>query len=330
MENKELNTQDTVMTPDVYKKTFWRTFPLQACFCFERMQNVGFAYMMVPALKKLYTDKKDISDALKRHLAIFNTTPAVVSFIAGASIAMEEKFKKAKDNGEEVDEESINAVKTALMGPLAGIGDSFFWGTFRIIGAGIGTSLAAKGSILGAILFLLIYNIPHLLVRYYGLKMGYKSGVAELTSNRIEERELTADDVLPGGARRVFLVREPDPSARVQCIDGHLRVGWAGDLNPAVFEARAWARNAPALILANRPGIFAKLGIAAVADFVAAALPVGQAFVASACKTSVQLAEKLDCFRSEDLVLTVHGLAHDLDASIGECCRHVVGQPFLR
>ena len=60
------------------------------------------------------------------------------------------------------------------------------------------------------------------------------------------------------------------------------------------------------------------------------ALPVGQAFVASACKTSVQLAEKLDCFRSEDLVLTVHGLAHDLDASIGECCRHVVGQPFLR
>ena len=96
MENKEVNTQDTVMTPDVYKKTFWRTFPLQACFCFERMQNVGFAYMMVPALKKLYTDKKDISDALKRHLAIFNTTPAVVSFIAGASIAMEEKFKKQK------------------------------------------------------------------------------------------------------------------------------------------------------------------------------------------------------------------------------------------
>lgn len=182
MENKESNTQDTVMTPDVYKKTFWRTFPLQACFCFERMQNVGFAYMMVPALKKLYTDKKDISDALKRHLAIFNTTPAVVSFIAGASIAMEEKFKKAKDNGEEVDEESINAVKTALMGPLAGIGDSFFWGTFRIIGAGIGTSLAAKGSILGAILFLLIYNIPNFLVCYYGLKMGYKSGVGFLAS----------------------------------------------------------------------------------------------------------------------------------------------------
>ena len=126
--------EESVMTKDIFKKTFWRSFPLQACFCYERMQNVGFAYQMVPALKKLYPDKKEASEALKRHLAIFNTTPAIVSFITGAAIAMEEKFKKAKDAGEECDEESINAVKAALMGPLAGIGDSFFWGTFRIIG----------------------------------------------------------------------------------------------------------------------------------------------------------------------------------------------------
>lgn len=177
-ENKTMTTtEESVMTPEVFKQTFWRSFPLQACFCYERMQNVGFAYQMVPALKKLYPDKKEAQEALKRHLAIFNTTPAIVTFITGAAIAMEEKFKKAKDAGEECDEESINAVKTALMGPLAGIGDSFFWGTFRIIGAGIGASLAAQGSILGAILFVLVYNIPHLLVRYHGLRIGYNSGV---------------------------------------------------------------------------------------------------------------------------------------------------------
>lgn len=172
--------QESVMTKEVFKKTFWRTFPLQACFCYERMQNVGFAYQMVPALKKLYPDKEEASKALKRHLAIFNTTPCVVPFITGASIAMEEKFKKARENGEECDEESINAVKTALMGPLAGIGDSFFWGTLRIIAAGIGVSLAAQGSILGAVLFFLMYNIPQLFVRYQGLKLGYKSGVSFL------------------------------------------------------------------------------------------------------------------------------------------------------
>ena len=172
--------QESVMTKEVFKKTFWRTFPLQACFCYERMQNVGFAYQMVPALKKLYPDKEEASKALKRHFAIFNTTPCVVPFITGASIAMEEKFKKARENGEECDEESINAVKTALMGPLAGIGDSFFWGTLRIIAAGIGASLAAQGSILGAVLFFLMYNIPQLFVRYQGLKLGYKSGVSFL------------------------------------------------------------------------------------------------------------------------------------------------------
>ena len=153
MANKKV--EKSVMTPDIFKKTFWRSFPLQGCFCYERMQNVGFAYQMIPALKKLYPDKKEASAALKRHLAMFNTTPAVVTFITGVTIAMEEKFKKAKDAGEECDEESINAVKTALMGPLAGIGDSFFWGTFRVIGAGIGASLATKGSILGAVLFFL-------------------------------------------------------------------------------------------------------------------------------------------------------------------------------
>jgi len=176
MTNKE-NMTTGVMTPEIFKKTFFRSFPLQACFFYERMQNVGFAYQMIPALKKLYPDKKDAAEALTRHMTIFNTTPAVVTFITGAAIAMEEKFKKEKEAGEDCDEESINAIKTALMGPLAGIGDSFFWGTFRIIGAGIGCSLAAKGSILGMVLFLLIYNIPHFLIRYNGLKIGYNSGV---------------------------------------------------------------------------------------------------------------------------------------------------------
>lgn len=176
------NKEESLLTKEDFRKTFWRSFPLQACFCYERMQNVGFAYQMIPVLKKLYPEKEEASEALKRHLTFFNTTPAVVTFITGACIALEEKFKKSKDSGEDFDVESISAVKTALMGPLAGIGDSFFWGSFRIIGAGIGASLALKGSILGAILFLLIYNIPHLFVRYQGLKIGYKSGVNFLSS----------------------------------------------------------------------------------------------------------------------------------------------------
>lgn len=62
------------------------------------------------------------------------------------------------------------------MGPLSGLGDSFFWGTLRVIATGIGTSLALQGNILGPILFLLIFNIPAILTRYYGLFIGYNMG----------------------------------------------------------------------------------------------------------------------------------------------------------
>lgn len=171
---EEAYTENSLVTKSDMRKTFWRSFPLQGCFNYERMQNVGFCYSLIPVLKRLYPDKEEAREALKRHLSFFNTTPQVVSFITGACIALEEQNKKSKEG---FDIESITALKAALMGPIAGIGDSFFWGTFRIIAAGVGCGLASKGSLLGAILFLLIFNIPHYLVRYYGLKLGYKSGI---------------------------------------------------------------------------------------------------------------------------------------------------------
>lgn len=170
----EKNEKGNSITKGDLTKVFWRSFPLQACFNYERMQNVGFCYSLLPIFKKLYPKKEDMSTALKRHLEFFNTTPQTVTFITGACIALEEQNAKADGN---FDMSSIAALKAALMGPIAGIGDSFFWGTFRIIAAGIGCSLATHGSILGPILFLLIFNIPHYMARYYGLKIGYKGGI---------------------------------------------------------------------------------------------------------------------------------------------------------
>ena len=79
---------------------------------------------------------------------------------------------------DDFDESSINDVKVALMGPLSGLGDSFFWGTLRVIATGIGTSLAMQGNILGPLLFLLIFNVPAILARYYGLFVGYNIGAS--------------------------------------------------------------------------------------------------------------------------------------------------------
>lgn len=85
-----------IVTKNDMRSVFWRSFPLQASFNYERMQNVGFCYSLLPVLKRLYPEKKEASEALKRHLSFFNTTPQLVTFITGACIAMEEENKKVR------------------------------------------------------------------------------------------------------------------------------------------------------------------------------------------------------------------------------------------
>lgn len=153
-------------------KLFWYSFLLEACYNYERQQALGFCLNMVPAIKRFYKTKEEQSEALVRHMAIYNTTPHVSGMIAGIAAAME---KEASQNPN-FDKTAINSVKVGLMGPMAGLGDSFFWGTFRIIASGIAISLAQQQSPLAPIVFLLVFNIPHFLVRYYGTKYGYMFG----------------------------------------------------------------------------------------------------------------------------------------------------------
>lgn len=161
------------------KKTFWRSLALQGVFNYERQQAVGFLFGMVPALKEIYqNDPEGLKSALSRHTEFFNTSPQMVTFITGTAIALEEQ----KAENPDFDEATIPAVKTALMGPLAGIGDSIFWGTLRTVGLGIGTAMALQGNYLGPVLFLLIHNIPHFLVRWNGLFLGYKQGLGFLSN----------------------------------------------------------------------------------------------------------------------------------------------------
>jgi fructoselysine/glucoselysine PTS system EIID component len=157
-------------------RIFLRSFQMEFSWNYERQMNMAYTYAMIPILKKLYKNKEDLSQALKRHLEFFNTTPHIVTMMLGVSAAME------KQNAEKIDfdSSSINSVKASLMGPLAGLGDSFYWGTLRLIATGIGTSLALQGNILGPILFLLIFNVPHILLRFILTRLGFKMGTGFL------------------------------------------------------------------------------------------------------------------------------------------------------
>ncbi|WP_154402357.1 PTS system mannose/fructose/sorbose family transporter subunit IID [Mucilaginibacter endophyticus] len=174
---------------------FFRSLALEANFNFETWQNTGFAFSIIPVLKRLYNTKEAMTAALKRHLQFFNTSPYGSTLIMGITAAMEEQ----NSNDGDFDEESINSVKLGLMGPLAGVFDSLFWGTFKVIAAGVGTSLAIKGNILGPLLFLLIFNVPHLLLRYKLTFVGYDAGtrfLQNLAKNNVMDRLTKSSSIL--------------------------------------------------------------------------------------------------------------------------------------
>lgn len=164
--------RESTLSAAEIRSIFYRSFTLEANFNFETCQNTGFAYSLMRVLKRIYPSRERMALALKRHLQFFNTSPYGSTLILGITAAMEEENSRSAD----FDDESINNVKLALMGPVAGIFDSLFWGTLKVIAAGVGVSLAMNGSILGPLLFILLFNVPHLLVRYQLTFIGYRQG----------------------------------------------------------------------------------------------------------------------------------------------------------
>lgn len=160
------------------QKVWWRSTFLQGSWNYERMQNLGWAYALIPAIKKLYTSKEDRAAALKRHLEFFNTHPYVAAPIIGVTLALEEE----RANGAEIDDTAIQGVKIGMMGPLAGVGDPVFWFTVRPILGALGASLAMAGNIVGPLLFFFGWNIIRMAFLWYTQELGYKAG-SEITKD---------------------------------------------------------------------------------------------------------------------------------------------------
>jgi PTS system, mannose/fructose/sorbose family, IID component len=156
----------------------WRSTFLQGSWNYERMQNGGWAYSMIPAIKKLYTTQEDRASALKRHLEFFNTHPYLASPILGVTLALEEE----RANGAPVDDVTVQGVKVGMMGPLAGVGDPVFWFTVRPILGALGASLAIGGNVLGPILFFLLWNMIRIGFMWYTQELGYRTGT-KITDN---------------------------------------------------------------------------------------------------------------------------------------------------
>ena len=156
-------------------KELWRVFrhqlTIRGANNYERQQNAGFTEAMMPVIEKYYDDPEEKKEAYARHMEYFLTNDITSAIPVGVAAAMEERYATERD----IDPDSINAVKTALMGPLAGLGDSLLNGTARPILAGLAISFVSSGlGWFGPIFFVIGMAIVSLGVRYLGVFQGYK------------------------------------------------------------------------------------------------------------------------------------------------------------
>ena len=139
------------------------------CFSQEHMQAFGYLCAMLPLVEELYDNEDDKAKAMNTYTAFFNTEPQLGSVIVGITAGLEEARASGQDD---VDEETINGLRAGLMGPIAGIGDSLVVGTVIPILLGIAMGMSTGGSPLGAIFYIIVWN----LFAYFGMKFMYFKG----------------------------------------------------------------------------------------------------------------------------------------------------------
>ena len=148
------------------------------CFTQEHMQTFGYLASMLPIVEDLYDNKEDQKRSMNTYTAFFNTEPQIGALVVGITAGLEEA--RANQSGE-VDDETINGLRAGLMGPLAGIGDSLIVGTLIPILLGISMGLSTGGSPIGAIFYIVVWN----LLAYFGMKFAYYKGY-ELGGKAVE------------------------------------------------------------------------------------------------------------------------------------------------
>ena len=128
---------------------------LQASFNYERMQACGWLWGMLPGLQKIHTNKEDLKASMAHNLDFLNTHPFLVTFVMGIVLSLEQN---------KADTATIRSVRISAAGPLGGIGDALFWLTLVPITAGLTANMAMEGQIIGAVLFLIIFNAVQLAI----------------------------------------------------------------------------------------------------------------------------------------------------------------------
>ncbi len=235
-------------------RVFWRCLFLQAAWNRRGMQNLGFAYAIDPALRALYPEPERRREALRRHLCFFNCHPYTAAAILGGAIHHEERVAR----GEEPDRGPTD-YKATLQGPLAAVGDGFFWTGLRpFLGAAaaLGTILAGWPAVVAA---LVLYNLLAVGLRARLFLAGYRGGdavVAEVSGLALPR---AAERFRRAGAAACGL------AAAAAAARAFATAGWEGAMVTVAAAALGWmalgrgVRLLPAAYAAAAAGVVASL-----------------------------------------------------------------------
>jgi len=171
-------------------------FCAHSCYNYERLQSTAFAQCMYWPLKDLYDTKEEIGRELEKHLTFFNTNPSWGGIINGVVVAMEEE--RANTGGEDspVTADSIIAMKTGMMGPFAGLGDTIGQGILAPLWLSITITMGMEGNAfapwLNTILMGICNHVPSYVTWMYGYKFGVDAVDKVLTGGMMDKVMLFA------------------------------------------------------------------------------------------------------------------------------------------
>ena len=181
-------TTSTKINNSDLMRIFWRCFFIQGSWNFKSMLGVGFAFAAIPIAQRLYKDKTAKEAFLARHLMFFNSHPYLASVCLGACAHLEEEAQN--NNQTDQDKRKMTIFKEHLIGPLGALGDEIFWKSVKPFCSALAVLCGIMFGWIAIPVFLITYNIPHLVVRFKGLFLGNKLGfdiVNLLSMRRIEK-----------------------------------------------------------------------------------------------------------------------------------------------
>ena len=186
-----------LLEPKDLRSAWWKwMYYFQSCYNYERMQGVGFLHAMSPIIKKLYKDDPEgEKQAMTRHVEFFNTENATGSAVIGLVAAMEEQKKLGAD----LDDDAFTSIKTGLMGPLAGIGDTIWQGVVIPLMVVMFLGLAKEGNVAAPIIYSVLFFILYYAYGYWLLKLGYNKGkeaILNLMENKTINKVITGAGIL--------------------------------------------------------------------------------------------------------------------------------------